>query len=178
MTSIIFIIIAINVIYVSFFTMRVILVIKGFRLFASLISMVEVFIYLMGLTLVLENLDRPLNIAAYCVGWALGVYLGSIIEDRLALGYSVLEVIIDPVNYDLASKIRNKGYGVTTWLADGKDGKRLVLKILAKRNNERKLRNFIYQESPNAFIIAYEPTQFNGGFLVGGFKTFSPKNNV
>lgn len=138
--------------------------------------MIEVFIYLMGLTLVLENLDKPINIMAYCIGWALGVYLGSIIEDRLALGYSVLEVIIDPINFELIEKIRHKGYGVTTWIADGRDGKRLVIKILAKRNNEKTLRHFIYKHSPNAFIISYEPTQFNGGFLLNGIKALSQRN--
>ncbi|MFK2825738.1 DUF5698 domain-containing protein, partial [Bacillus sp. B190/17] len=101
MTSIILTIIAINILYVSLFTLRVILVIKGYRLFASLLSMAEVFIYLMGLKIVLDNLDKPANIAAYCVGWAMGVYLGGKIEVYLALGYTVLEVVIDSIESDL-----------------------------------------------------------------------------
>ena len=44
--------------------------------------MAEVFVYLMGLTIVLDKLDNPINIAAYCVGWGMGVYLGSKIEAR------------------------------------------------------------------------------------------------
>ncbi|MFK2825739.1 DUF2179 domain-containing protein [Bacillus sp. B190/17] len=165
MTSIILAIIAINILYVSLFTLRVILVIKGYRLLASLLSMGEVFIYLMGLKIVLDNLDKPANIAAYCVGWAMGVYLGGKIEVYLALGYTVLEVVIDSIESDLPEKIREQGYGVTTWIADGKDGKRLVLKILAKRNYEQRLRRLVTSLAPKAFIISYEPTQFNGGFL-------------
>ena len=166
MSSIILAIVVINIVYVSLFTLRVILVIKGYRLLASLLSMGEVFIYLMGLKIVLDNLDKPANIAAYCIGWALGVYLGSKIEVYLALGYIVLEVVIDSVEGNLPEKIREKGYGVTSWIADGKEGKRLVLKILAKRNCEKKLRELLTTLSPKAFIISYEPTQFNGGFLV------------
>lgn len=166
MNSIILLIIGINVIYMTLTTLRLILVIKGYRVIASFLSMAEVFVYLMGLTIVLDNLDDPLNIAAYCIGWGLGVYLGSIIENRLALGYVVFEVIVDSLEIELPSQIRAKGYGVTSWVADGKDGKRLCMKVLAKRKNEQKLKNYITALSPKAFIISYEPTRFNGGFLV------------
>lgn len=168
MQSIIFIIIAINIIYVSLFTLRVILVIKGYRAIAAFLSMGEVFVYLMGLTIVLDNLDQPANIAAYCIGWGIGVYLGGKIESYLALGYVVLEVIVNSVEYNLPIKVREQGYGVTSWLADGKDGQRLVMKVLAKRNREQKLRKLVISISPGAFIISYEPTHFNGGFLLKG----------
>ncbi|CEG29650.1 DUF2179 domain-containing protein [Bacillus sp. B-jedd] len=166
MSSIILTIIGINILYVSLFTLRVMIVIKGYRVLASILSMGEVFIYLMGLTIVLDNLDEPINIAAYCFGWGLGVYIGSKIEAYLALGYVVVEVIVDSLDTTLPVKIREQGYGVTSWLADGKDGKRLVMKILARRNREPKLRKFITSIYPKAFMISYEPTQFNGGFLL------------
>jgi uncharacterized protein YebE (UPF0316 family) len=168
MSSIIAVIITINIIYVSLFTLRVILVIKGYRAVAALLSMGEVFVYLMGLTIVLDNLDDPVNIAAYCIGWGMGVYLGSKIESYLALGYIVIEVIVDSVEYNLPEKVREQGYGVTSWLADGKDGKRLVMKVLAKRNREQRLRKLVLSLAPGAFIISYEPTHFNGGFLLKG----------
>ncbi|QOK29915.1 DUF2179 domain-containing protein (plasmid) [Cytobacillus oceanisediminis] len=171
MPSIILIIIAINIIYVALFTLRVILVIKGYRVFASFLSMGEVFIYLMGLTIVLDNLDNPINIAAYCIGWGLGLYLGAKIEAFLGLGYIVREVIVDSLAIQLPNKVREQGYGVTSGMADGKDGKRLVMKILAKINREQKLRSLITSFSPSAFIISYEPTQFNGGFLLKGLRT-------
>lgn len=166
MPSIILVIIGMNIVYVSLFTLRVILVIKGFKVLASFLSMAEVFVYLMGLTIVLDNLDKPLNIAAYCFGWGLGVYVGSKIESYLALGYTVLEVIVDSVDFNLPDKIREQGYGVTSWLADGKDGKRLAMKVLAKRNNEQKLRKQVLLLAPKAFMISYEPTHFDGGFLL------------
>ncbi|SDN45885.1 Uncharacterized protein YebE, UPF0316 family [Psychrobacillus sp. OK028] len=166
MDSIVLLIIVINVTYMTLTTLRLILVIKGYRVIASFLSMAEVFVYLMGLTMVLDNLDKPLNIIAYCIGWGLGVYLGSIIENRLALGYVVFEVIVDSIEIELASRIRSKGYGVTSWVADGMGGKRLCMKVLAKRKNEQKLKNYIMSISPKAFIISYEPTRFNGGFLV------------
>ncbi|MGO1058414.1 DUF2179 domain-containing protein [Planococcus sp. FY231025] len=171
MNSIFFLIIIINVSYMTLFTLRLILVIKGYRKTASFLSMIEVFIYLMGLTIVLDNLDDPLNIAAYCAGWGLGVYLGGIIENRMALGYIVFDIIVDAHESSLPALIREKGYGVTAWPAEGKDGMRMCMKVLAKRKNEKKLRDLVTGKCPKAFIISYEPNRYNGGFLTNPIKS-------
>ncbi len=132
MNSILLLIVIINISYMTLFTLRMILVIKGYRKVAAFLSMIEVFIYLMGLTIVLDNLDNPFNLAAYCIGWGVGVYLGGIIENRLALGYIVFDIIVDALEIDLPMHLRSKGYGVTSWAAEGKDGERLCLKYHVK----------------------------------------------
>src|SRR5690606_2522118 len=114
---------------------------KGFGLVASLLSMVDVFIYVMGLTLVLNNLDDPWNLAAYCLGFGIGVFTGSVIEEYLALGYLNVQVIVDSLQFELASQLREAGLGVTSWTAEGKDGQRLVMQVLVKRKRERELMN-------------------------------------
>jgi len=159
-------IIAINVVYVSIFTLRLILVIKGRKGAASFLAMAEVFVYLTGLNLVLANLDNPINMAAYCIGFGMGVYLGSRIEEYLALGYLVVQVIVDSLAVDLPDQLRDLGYGVTSWPADGRDGKRLVMQVLVKRSNERRLTDSIRKLAPKAFVISHEPKEFKGGFWV------------
>lgn len=162
--TLVFLIIGINIVYVSINTLRTILVIKGQRLIASIISIFEVGIYLFGLTIVLNNLDKPIHIIAYCIGYGAGVYIGCRIEQYLALGYVDVQVIVDSVDHDLPVLLREKGYGVTSWNAEGKDGLRLVLHVLAKRSNEKKLLKFITEIAPNAFVISYEPRNLIGGF--------------
>jgi len=143
-----------------------ILVIKGQRILASILSLGEVLVYIIGLGIVLENLDNPWNVAAYCVGYGLGVYIGSRIEEYLALGYVTVQVTVDCVERELPSKLRDYGYGVTSWLADGKDGPRLMMQVLAKRSNERKLLDVLDKFCPKAFVVSYEPKNFKGGFWI------------
>jgi len=162
--SMILIIFVINIVYVSFFTVRMIFTFKGQRMLASLISVVEVFVYLMGLNIVLDNIDKPLNLLAYCIGWGTGVYLGSKIEEWLALGYIALQIVVDSKDQALPQKLREKGFGVTSWLGEGKDGHRLVMQVLAKRSNEKKLISTIEEIAPKAFVISYDPRYFKGGF--------------
>ena len=165
-------IIGINIFYVSLNTLRTILVIKGQRLPAALLSVVEVGIYLLGLTMVLQNLTSPLNIMAYCIGFGAGVYIGSCLEQRLALGYVNVQVIVNSTDCCLPSRLREEGYGVTAWHAQGRDGDRLVLQVLAKRSNEKLLLALLKKIAPNAFIVSYEPKNFFGGFWTKHVGTF------
>ncbi|MFX3636519.1 MAG: DUF2179 domain-containing protein [Candidatus Pristimantibacillus sp.] len=160
-----------NIVYVSLFTIRIILVMKARRFAASLISMVEVFTYLMGLNIVLNSIDNPVNLAAYCIGWGGGVWLGIKIEEWLALGYVTLQIVVESSSNRLPVFIREQGFGVTNWLAEGKDGPRLIMEVLTKRNQEKYLLRILREVAPKAFIISYEPRAFHGGFWAKYLKT-------
>lgn len=160
------IILIINIVYVSFFTVRMILTMKGQRYFAAFISMIEVIIYIAGLGLVLDNLDGIQNLIAYAVGYGLGVIVGMKIEEKLALGYIMVNVITKEYDKDLPNVLREEGYGVTSWVARGREGERLAMEILTPRKYEPKLYDMIKQLDPKAFIISYEPKTIYGGFWV------------
>lgn len=161
------IILIINIVYVTFFTIRMILTLKGYRYLAASISMIEIVIYVVGLGLVLDNLDKIQNLIAYAVGYGIGVIVGMKIEEKLAIGYITVNVITaEYKNNDLSNKIREKGFGVTDWMAQGLEGDRMALQILTPRKYELKLYDTIKQLDPKAFIIAYEPKTIHGGFWV------------
>ncbi|GAA0329025.1 DUF5698 domain-containing protein [Bacillus carboniphilus] len=160
------IILIINVVYVSFFTIRMILTLKGQRYLAAVISMFEVVIYVVGLGLVLDNLNQIQNLVAYAVGYGLGVLAGMKLEEKLALGYITVNVITTEDAKDLPKELRDKGYGVTNWMANGREGDRVAMQILTPRKYELRLYETIKELDPKAFIIAYEPKAIHGGFWV------------
>jgi uncharacterized protein YebE (UPF0316 family) len=162
----VFIIFIINVIYVSFFTIRMILTLKGRRYIAATVGMVEVVVYVIGLGLVLDNLNEIQNLIAYALGFGTGVIVGTKIEDKLALGYITVNVISSNPDIEFTRRLREKGYGVTSWFAYGMEGDRLAMQILTPRKYELKLYETIKDIDPKAFIIAYEPKQIYGGFWV------------
>ncbi|KLV18219.1 DUF2179 domain-containing protein [Niallia circulans] len=168
--TMILIILVINIVYVSFFTIRMILTLKGQRYLAAFISMIEVVIYVIGLGLVLDNLDQIQNLLAYAIGYGIGVIVGMKIEEKLALGYITVNVITKEYDRDLPKSLRTQGYGVTTWTAQGLEGDRMALQILTPRKYELKLYQTIKELDPKAFIIAYEPKTIYGGFWVKSVK--------
>src|SRR5690625_6006766 len=107
------IILVINIVYVSFFTIRMILTLKGRKFQAAFVSMFEVVVYILGLGLVLDNMDAIQNVVAYAVGYGTGVIVVMIIEEKLALGYITVSVVSSNPDLDFTRKDREKGYGVT-----------------------------------------------------------------
>jgi uncharacterized protein YebE (UPF0316 family) len=166
MFSILLSIFIIQIVYVSASTLRIILTLKGQKYYASAISTVEIVVYVLGLNLVLQYLGHTLSLVVYAIGYGLGILAGSWIEEKIALGYVTLKVITNNAESTLANDLRNNGYCVTSWLGSGRDGDRLVLEVLAKRKNEKKLYNLILSQESKAFIVTLEPKHLHGGFWV------------
>lgn len=160
------IIFAVNIVYVTFFTVRMILTLKGYRYIAAGVSVIEILFYIIGLGLVLDNLNEIQNIIAYAAGYGCGIIIGSKIEEKMALGYITVNVVTADENKTLPQSLRDKGYGVTDWSANGREGSRSALQILTPRKYELQLYMAIKELDPKAFIISYEPKSIHGGFWV------------
>lgn len=143
-----------------------ILTLKGRRYLAALVSTIEIVVYILGLSIVLDNLSEIQNIIAYAVGYALGIIIGSIIEERLALGYITVNVVSVNTDLPFTKKLREAGFGVTSWRSSGMDGDRLSMQILAPRKRELQLYQVVTEIDPKAFIVSYEPKHIQGGFWV------------
>lgn len=72
----------INIVYVTLSTTRMILTLKGYRYIAAFMSIVEVTVYVVGLGLVLDNLDAIQNLVAYALGFGTGIIVGSKLEEK------------------------------------------------------------------------------------------------
>ncbi len=155
----------INLIYITLNTLRVILTMRGYRKVAPVIAVIEVTIYTVGLSIVMQYLSNPIYLIAYALGFGVGIYTGMMIEDRLALGYSVIQIITDSLDHSLAESLRSLGYGVTIERGYGRDGERLILTVLSPRTTERQLYKAIDQLSPSAFYYSSEAKYIQGGFL-------------
>ena len=157
----------INFVYVTLNTLRFLLTMKGYRIIAPLLSMVEITVYILGLSLVLDRLDDPLNLLVYALGYAVGISVGIKIEDRLALGYIMVTVILpsdSEVDRQMPATLRDHGYGVTQSVAQGLEGERILLEVLSSRKNEQELYRLIKDIEARAFVISYEPKYISGGF--------------
>lgn len=70
-----------------------IIMLKGRRSLSTFISMFEVVIFVVGLGLVFDNLNEIQNLIDYAIGYGIGVIVGMKIEENLALGYIMVNVI-------------------------------------------------------------------------------------
>ena len=150
---------------VSLGTIRMILIIRGDKWTAALIGFVEILVYTVALGMVVGALNDPLKLGVFCLGFSLGVLVGSIIEDRLALGYRGVQVTIDREQAYIVDELRAEGYPVTSWEAQGKAGDKIVMNMVLKRQLAREVTQKVYTMDPTAFVVFMEPKHFQGGYV-------------
>ena len=130
---------------VSIATVRVVLTARGNRLVASLIAAVEISLWLIVASTVLLGItEDPLRAVAYGVAFAIGIYMGIFIEDKLALGLAQIEIIAE---FDAAKRItksfRDNGYGATTYDCEGLEGKKLAIALKVRRKDVKTAVEFL-----------------------------------
>ena len=171
----IILILLVQLIYVPLFTLRTIFLVKNMTLVASALGFAEALVYVFGLSLVFSGDTGTIGMIVYAIGFGVGILLGGAIENKLAIGYNSLIVNLMEKNEVLIGHLRNKGFGVTIYGGEGRDGKRYRLDILTKRNREEELLEIIEDYEPKAFIVSYEVRRFKGGFLVNSMKKIRRK---
>lgn len=152
-----------RIIDVSMGTLRVILVVRGKRLLAAFIGFFEVMIFLIVLGKVVQNLNNIYNIFGYCFGFATGTYLGSIIEEKLALGYVTLQVISIEKNDFLENSLRKRGYAFTIIPAEGREGPHTIIQMVISRSELTPTINLIERIDPKAFVTIMDTRSLLGG---------------
>jgi uncharacterized protein YebE (UPF0316 family) len=125
----------------------------------------EALVYIFGLAMVLTGEQNILEMGIYALGYAMGLFVGILVEQKLAIGYSTIEVNINHDNDQLVNRLRELGYGVTVYTGDGKYGERKRLDILTQRKSEKELIRVVLSMESEAFIVAFEPKTFRGGYL-------------
>lgn len=151
---------------VSIGTLRTILLVKGNRRIAAVLGFFEVMIYLIVLGKVVGNINKPILIMAYCLGYACGNVIGGKIEEKLSLGRVSAEIILKENYEDVVQNLRNEGFGVTIFEGMGLEGKSYMLNISLERKQIQKLYKTVYKVDSNAFITVMDIRSSIGGHFL------------
>lgn len=151
---------------VSLATIRTLMVVQGRRVQAAIIGFFEVGIYVTALGKVVSNLDNPLNLLAYCAGFACGNYVGITIENKIAMGNLSAQIILKTAeNHDLVDALREAGFGVTIIQGAGIKGPKEVLNVALNRKDLSKLRSIINEFEKEAFVTVSTINPISGGYF-------------
>jgi len=125
---------------VSINTIRIIYVLGGRRWTATMLGFFESFIWLMAIRQIFEHLDNWLCYVAYPAGFASGIFIGMIIEERIAYGKVIVRIITRKEVKGLIDFLNSKRFRYTHVNAEGPDGhENLVFTVLERENLEELL---------------------------------------
>ena len=135
---------------VSLGTIRIILVSKGYRNQATLISFVEIFIWIIVISRIIQHIDEWVNYFAYAGGFAAGNYVGMLIEERMTLGYELVRIITRLNPNKLTEALRNEGFGITVLKGNGMEGEVGVIYVIIQRSHLKQVKQLIKEYNPQA----------------------------
>jgi uncharacterized protein YebE (UPF0316 family) len=140
-----------RIVDVSIGTLRIIFVSRGYRFLAPVLGFFEVIIWLLAIGEIMKNLNNPICYIAYGLGFALGNYLGILLEDRLSIGQVIVRVITRRDATQLVEILKQKNYGVTSINAEGSTGKVKLIFLIINRSRLTDVVDQIKHFNPNAF---------------------------
>ncbi len=145
-------------------TLRIILINKGQRNIGFLLASIEITLWILVVSNVITDLTLMKGLM-YGLGFAVGVYLGSLLETKLALGNILIQAIVSEEHgEEIANTLRDNGFGVTIIDGQGKEQARKVLYIYAKRKSSNVATNIITTIEPSAMVISHESRAITGGY--------------
>ncbi len=132
-------------------TLRIILTSKGKKFIAPFLGFIEIFIWILAITRIFENLNNWACYIAFAAGFAMGNFVGITVEEKLALGYELIRIITNKEAEKLISALREKGYGITSIQAQGSQGDVGIIYSVIKRSDLKNFVPFMKIFNPNAF---------------------------
>lgn len=155
-----------KILEVSLMTVRTVLITRGERLYGSIIGFVEVIIWLYVVSVVLVGInDDPIRMVVYAFGFAFGNYLGSLLEEKLALGILTINVIASEENGEkIAAILREQNVGVTGIASEGINEMKKMLLIHVKRKRKNEIIKLIESTNINCVISISDTRTVYGGY--------------
>lgn len=152
---------------VSLSTVRNVLINRGEKVKAACIGFFEALIWVLVVANVISTISEdPIKVVVYCFAFALGNFVGVIIEGKLAIGTACIQAVVSLEQKEVVNaKMREMGFGVTTVVGEGKDGPVDVLMIYLKRKCVEEAIGIIKSFCPAALVTVNDVRHLRNGFL-------------
>ena len=158
-----------KILEISIQSVKTVCMVKGERKLAALLAFIECLVWGFVISSVISSLSSNIwLLLSYCVGYASGLFLGSIIESKIALGTSNVQIMVDNDHVALVEQdLKENEHGFT--VLDGHGSKatmHVVIMILARKIVKKTMREIREICDGDVFMVSSEISNFTGGYGV------------
>lgn len=143
------------------------MMVKGQRLKAAGLGFIECTIWGLVISTIIGTLgDNLFLLLFYCIGYATGLFLGSTIENKIALGTSNLELIANDEDTQVVlDYLRKNNKGFTVFDGYGsKDKMNMIFIVLPRREVPKVLKEIRKITDNRVFVVASDVSKYAGGY--------------
>lgn len=132
-------------------TLRLIVVASGKKLFGAILLLCTTLIWLSITGIVIVDIQNdPFKIIVFSLGSLVGSYLGSLLEEKIALGYNLITYKTTNKN-DLCIILNNKNVRYSIIKANNNE---FLFMIIIPRRHKNHILNLIKEYDSNAIIVS------------------------
>lgn len=162
-----FIVCAAKIIEITIQSLKTCMMVKGQRLKAAGLGFLECAIWGLVISTIIGTLgDNLFLLAFYCVGYATGLFLGSTLESKIALGTSSLQLIANEENTaKIIQYLQENSRGYTVFDGYGSTDKmNMIMIVLPRRDALPVLKQIRKICQNNVFVVVDEVSKYAGGY--------------
>ena len=156
-------------------TLRIIFTSRGMRNIAPILGFIETFVWIVAVSSIVKNAQNIVAYVGYAGGFAMGTYVGMMIESRLAMGTITVRAIIRRDPKELIQTLLEAGFGVTTVDGHGATGEVKIIYSTVKRADLPVVIDVFHRILPGAFLSLEEVRSAEQGVFPAAKSTF-PRN--
>lgn len=151
---------------VSINTIRIIYVLGGRKLTATVLGFFESFIWLMAIRQIFEHLDNWICYIAYPGGFATGILVGMIIEEKIAYGKVIVRTITRKDISAFKEFLIEENFRFTAVKATGRDGEENVVFTVLERERLDELVVALRKILPTAFYTIEKVNRASDDYIL------------
>lgn len=136
---------------VSINTVRIIFVMSGKKYISTFLGFLESLIWLLAIGQIFKHMDNVYCYIAYPAGFAGGIFVGMLIEEKIALGKVIIRIITAENLLNVTSYLNKKGFRFSIVAAESNEGKESLLFAVLKRDHVPEMLEEIRVHLPKAF---------------------------
>ena len=158
---------AAKIVEITIQSLKTCMMVKGQRLKAAGLGFVECTIWGLVISTLIGTLgDNLLLLVFYCIGYATGLFLGSTLESKIALGTSNLELIAsDESTEKITAYLKEQGRGYTVFAGQGsKEKMNMIFVVLPRKETPKTLKEIRKACDGKVFVAVSEVSKYAGGY--------------
>ena len=156
-----------KIVEITIQSLKTCMMVKGQRLKAAGLGFIECTIWGLVISTLIGTLgDNLLLLVFYCIGYATGLFLGSTLESKIALGTSNLELIAsDESTAKITAYLKENDRGYTVFEGHGSKEKMNMIFVVLPRKETPKVLGEIRKSCDNkVFVAVSEVSKYAGGY--------------
>jgi len=156
-----------RVIDVGLGTIRVQFIVHRKKIPAALFGFVEVLIFILIVSRVIQEIQHWPYVLAYAGGFAAGTLLGMYLSESLSQPEVQATVICNGSREKMEAAVREAGFALTSFDGIGRDGPVDVLDVVCTTRGLSRLLEIVTTADPKAFLYTQELAALRGGYVLG-----------